>query len=223
MSPARRPRDGPLPPRGLIIALLALPQIAETILAPALPDLARHWRVDAGTAQSVMGVFFLGFAVGVLLWGHLADAWGRRPALLGGLATGLAGTLAALLATRYELLLLGRFIQALGLATCSVTTQTLLRDRLSGAPLTRYFVTLGAVLAWSPALGPLAAIGLGPAGLPGRADGHRAGRRAGAAGRAARCCRKPAAGPPAPSRCPPWPGGCWATDRCAARPCRSPA
>ncbi|SSW65635.1 Inner membrane transport protein YdhC [Achromobacter agilis] len=155
MSPALRLRDG-LPPRGLIIALLALPQIAETILAPALPDLARHWRLDAGAAQSVMGIFFLGFAVGVLLWGHLADAWGRRPALLGGLAVGLAGTLCALFAPRFEIVLLGRFIQALGLATCSVTTQTLLRDRLRGEPLTRYFVTLGAVLAWSPAAGPLA-------------------------------------------------------------------
>lgn len=146
--------DG-LPPRGLVIALLALPQIAETILAPALPDLARHWRLDAGAAQSVMGVFFLGFALGVLLWGHLADAWGRRPALLAGLATGLAGTLCALIAPSFEGLLFGRFIQAAGLATCSVTTQTLLRDRLAGDALTRYFVTLGAVLAWSPAVGPL--------------------------------------------------------------------
>jgi len=154
-SPFLPPRDG-LPPRGLIIALLALPQIAETILAPALPDLARHWRLDAAAAQPVMGVFFLGFAVGVLLWGHLADAWGRRPALLGGLTVGLAGTTGALLAPDIGLLLLGRFVQALGLATCSVTTQTLLRDRLSGEPLTRYFVTLGAVLAWSPAVGPLA-------------------------------------------------------------------
>jgi len=155
MSPALHARGG-LPPRGLIIALLALPQIAETILAPALPDLARHWRLDVGAAQSVMGIFFLGFAAGVLLWGHLADAWGRRPALLGGLALGLAGTLCALFAPRFEALLLGRFLQALGLATCSVTTQTLLRDRLHGERLTRYFVTLGAVLAWSPAVGPLA-------------------------------------------------------------------
>lgn len=149
------PRGG-LPPRGLVIALLALPQIAETILAPALPDLARHWRLDAAAAQPVMGVFFLGFAVGVLLWGHLADAWGRRPALLSGLAVGLAGTVGALLAPDFGLLLLGRFVQALGLATCSVTTQTLLRDKLGGESLTRYFVTLGAVLAWSPAAGPLA-------------------------------------------------------------------
>ena len=39
-----------------------------------------------------MGIYFLGFAAGVLLWGWLCDAWGRRPALLAGLCTGLAGT-----------------------------------------------------------------------------------------------------------------------------------
>lgn len=145
----------PLPPRGLVIALLALPQIAETILAPALPDLARHWRLDAAATQPVMGIFFVGFAVGVLLWGLLADAWGRRPALLAALATGLAGTLCAIAAQNYAWLLAGRFIQALGLAACSVVTQTMLRDCLAGERLTRYFVTLGAVLAWSPAVGPL--------------------------------------------------------------------
>ncbi|MCR2365396.1 hypothetical protein NSR35_25995, partial [Salmonella enterica] len=60
---------GAPPPSWLVIALLALPQIAETILAPALPDLARHWRLDAAATQPVMGVFFVGFAAGVFLWG----------------------------------------------------------------------------------------------------------------------------------------------------------
>ncbi len=158
MSHTAPPAHGPaaLPPRWLVIALLALPQIAETILAPALPDLARHWRLDAAATQPVMGIFFVGFAGGVLLWGLIADAWGRRPALLAALATGLAGTLCASAAPDYAWLLAGRFVQALGLAACSVVTQTLLRDCLTGAPLTRYFVTLGAVLAWSPAVGPLA-------------------------------------------------------------------
>lgn len=155
MQPDIHPSRNGLPPSALILALLALPQIAETILAPALPDLARHWQLDASAVQPVMGIFFLGFAGGVLLWGHLADVWGRRPALLAGLLAGLAGTACALTAPSFELLLLGRFIQAAGLATCSVTTQTLLRDRLSAEALTRYFVTLGAVLAWSPAVGPL--------------------------------------------------------------------
>lgn len=149
------PAGGVPPPPWLVIALLALPQIAETILAPALPDLARHWRLDAAATQPVMGVFFVGFAAGVLLWGLLADIWGRRPAMLAGLATGLAGTLCALAAPHYPALLGGRFVQALGLAACSVVTQTALRDCLDGPRLTRTFVTLGAVLAWSPAVGPL--------------------------------------------------------------------
>ena len=154
-APLSPRRDG-LPPAALLIALLALPQAAETILAPALPDLARHWRLDAALTQSVMGIYFLGFAAGVLLWGWLCDAWGRRPALLAGLCTGLAGTLCAAWAPGFEALLAGRFVQALGLATCSITTQTMLRDRLQGEALTRCFIMLGAVLSWSPALGPLA-------------------------------------------------------------------
>ena len=81
---------------------------------------------------------------------------GRRPALLAGLCTGLAGTLCAAWAPGFEALLAGRFVQALGLATCSITTQTMLRDRLQGEALTRCFIMLGAVLSWSPALGPLA-------------------------------------------------------------------
>jgi MFS family permease len=144
-----------LPPKWLIIALLALPQVAETILAPALPDLARDLHLDAAQTQWVMGIFFLGFAVGVFVWGRVADRWGRRPAMLAGLIAALLGTVAAANAAGYEAILLGRFVQALGLATCSVTTQTILRDRLSGDALTRYFVTLGIVLAWSPAIGPL--------------------------------------------------------------------
>lgn len=154
-SPSSSSGPRALPPTWLVIALLALPQVAETILAPALPDLARHWRLDAAATQPVMGIFFVGFAAGVLLWGHLADTRGRRPALLAGLALGLAGTLCALAAPAYPWLLAGRFLQALGLAACSVVTQTVLRDCLDGPRLTHYFVTLGTVLAWSPAVGPL--------------------------------------------------------------------
>jgi MFS family permease len=145
-----------LPPKWLIIAWAALPQLAETILAPALPSLARVWRLDPGHTQWVMGIFFLGFSAGVFMWGHVSDRWGRRPALLLGLALALAGTMGVGLAPNYEWLLLGRFVQALGMATCSVTTQTILRDQLAGVALNRYFVTLGMVLSWSPAVGPLA-------------------------------------------------------------------
>ena len=144
-----------LPPMWLLIAAVALPQIGETIFAPSLPDLAQYWHLNAATTQWVLGIFFFAFAPGVWLWGQVADRFGRRPALVGGLALALLGTLVCHWAPEFWVLLLGRAIQALGLATCSVTTQTVLRDRLQGAELVRGFVSVGIVLSWSPAVGPL--------------------------------------------------------------------
>ena len=93
---------------------------------------------------------------------------GPRPALLAGLCTGLAGTLCAAWAPGFEALLAGRFVQALGLATCSITTQTMLRDRLQGRgadPLLhhagrRAVLVAGAGAAGGPAAG-------GPGGFRG--------------------------------------------------------
>lgn len=102
-----------------------------------------------------MALFFVGFAPGIWLWGWLADRLGRRPALLGGLGLAALATFGAWASTDYSYLLACRLVQGLGLATCSVTVQASLRDVLQGPALMSYFVTLGAVLAWSPAVGPL--------------------------------------------------------------------
>ncbi|HFX3593065.1 TPA: MFS transporter, partial [Pseudomonas aeruginosa] len=48
--------DRPRPPLLLVLALLALPQVAETILSPALPALASHWRLDDATSQWTMAL-----------------------------------------------------------------------------------------------------------------------------------------------------------------------
>ena len=149
--------DRPRPPLLLVLALLALPQVAETILSPRC--LASHWRLDDATSQWTMALFFVGFAPGIWLWGWLADRLGRRPALLGGLGLAALATFGAWASTDYSYLLACRLVQGLGLATCSVTVQASLRDVLQGTALMSYFVTLGAVLAWSPAVGPSAASG----------------------------------------------------------------
>lgn len=144
-----------LPPRWLVIALIALPQVGETLFVPALPNIAQHWQRDSAQLQWVLSFFFLGFAPGIWFWGRLCDTWGRRPVMLTALGIASASTLGCLFVPNYELMLVCRFLQGFGLATCSVTTQTVLRDRLSDTKLVDYFVTIGMVLAWSPALGPI--------------------------------------------------------------------
>lgn len=94
--------DRPRPPLLLVLALLALPQVAETILSPALPALASHWRLDDATSQWTMALFFVGFAPGIWLWGWLADRLGRRPALLGGLGLAALATFGTKKEEKYE-------------------------------------------------------------------------------------------------------------------------
>ncbi|MGY3960250.1 multidrug effflux MFS transporter [Aeromonas popoffii] len=142
-----------LPPLWLVVGLMMFPQIVETIYSPVLTQIATQFRVSDGQASQTLSVYFLAFAVGVVCWGRLCDLIGRRPAMLAGLLTYGAGTLLALLANRFEVLLLARVISAFGAAVGSVVTQTMLRDCYQGSELARVFSVMGIALSQSPVLG----------------------------------------------------------------------
>ncbi|AFN32979.1 TPA: MFS transporter [Klebsiella michiganensis] len=137
----------------LVTALLMFPQIAETIYSPALTDISARFSVSAPQAAQTLSVYFIGFAVGVLLWGGFSDRYGRRPALLAGLGVYALGCLMALWATDFSLLLAARIVTAAGAATGSVVTQTVLRDCYRGRQLAGIFSFIGLALAVSPAVG----------------------------------------------------------------------
>lgn len=137
----------------LAVALLMFPQIAETLYSPVLTDISEHFRVTAEQASLTLSLYFIGFAAGVLVWGRLCDTLGRRPALLLGLAVYALSAVVALLTHHFTVLLLARVCSAFGAAACSVVVQTLLRDKVSGAALTRLFNIIGIALAISPAIG----------------------------------------------------------------------
>lgn len=144
----------------LAIALLMFPQIAQTLYSPALSDLGLALAVSPQQAAQTLSVFFLAFAVGVVIWGRLSDRLGRRLTLLAGLALYAVATGLALSARRFEALLLAQAVAAFGAAVASVVTQTVLRDRYRGAELARVFSLVGIALAASPALGLVAGTGL---------------------------------------------------------------
>jgi MFS family permease len=93
----------------LVTALLMFPQIAETIYSPALTDISAQFS-SAPQAAQTLSVYFIGFAVGVLLWGGFSDRYGRRPALLAGLGVYALGCLMALWVTDFSLLLAARIV-----------------------------------------------------------------------------------------------------------------
>ncbi len=142
-------------PLGLLIALVAMPQISETIYTPALPSVASSLGASAHWVEATLSIYFLGFAAGVLLWGAVSDYWGRRPTMLVGLVLYALGTFFCGTSMDVAQLLTWRFVQAFGASVGSIITQTMLRDAYSGEERSRIFSVISGALAFSPAIGPL--------------------------------------------------------------------
>ena len=139
----------------LLIFLVGFPQISETIYTPSLPELAENLNATGNEMQQTLSIYFFGFALGVLLWGILSDKIGRRPSMLYGIVMYIVGSIGCLLSYNVELLLLSRVIQAAGAAAGSIVTQTVMRDCYDDSRRPQMFAKISAVLAFSPAIGPL--------------------------------------------------------------------
>ncbi len=137
----------------LAVALLMFPQLAQTLYSPALGDIGQAFAVGPERAGQTLSVYFLAFALGVVVWGRSCDRWGRRPVMLAGLGLYVAASVLALGVSTFNGLLLAQALAAFGAAVASVVTQTVLRDRYHGAQLAQMFSVMGIALAASPALG----------------------------------------------------------------------
>ncbi len=113
------PGDSPAAPRRwLLLALLtvAYGMGAFGILgvSPLLPSLVEGFRLTRLDVAFVVPSVYLGGLLFSLPAGHLADRWGVRPTLLGGLALGAVGLAVAAAAPRFGLYLLCIFVAGAG-------------------------------------------------------------------------------------------------------------
>lgn len=139
----------------LLVCLVGFPQISETIYTPSLTEIATSYGVSLNLAQMTLSIYFLAFAAGVFFWGVSSDYLGRRKAMNFGIFIYILGCLVCLISSNITVLFIGRFIQAFGASTGSVTTQTILRDNYHGKNRHQLFAKISAALAFSPAIGPL--------------------------------------------------------------------
>ncbi|MCB2009215.1 MAG: multidrug effflux MFS transporter [Geminicoccaceae bacterium] len=119
----------------LITSLTAL--TIDTML-PALAAIGRDFGVeDPRDTQMIVSIMVLGMMVGELFFGSLADALGRKNAIMIGLAIYAAGTLMTLFSGSMEILLAGRFVQGIGVSGPKIASRAILRDRFEGDALAR--------------------------------------------------------------------------------------
>src|ERR671912_528851 len=102
-------RSGPRETVALLAGLMALNAFAIDAMIPALPAIgAELGAASDNQRQLVVVAYFIGFGSTQLMWGPLADRFGRKPILAAGvvlytafaLLCGLAGSFALLIASR---------------------------------------------------------------------------------------------------------------------------
>ena len=100
---------------GVLALLMGLQPVTTDLMLPALPALAADLRAPMALVQLTMSALILAFGLSQLVWGPLADRFGRRPVLLLGLALYTLASLVAALAGSVEAVVVGRALQGAGL------------------------------------------------------------------------------------------------------------
>ncbi|MEQ8355602.1 MAG: multidrug effflux MFS transporter [Kiloniellaceae bacterium] len=139
----------------LLTAMVALGPISTDLYLPSLPAIGAGFGVSAAEVQLTLSVFLAGFAFSQLVYGPLSDRFGRRPVILGGLALYLAATAACALASDIELLILARFLQAVGACVGPVLGRAVVRDIYGRDRAARMLSYMGMAMALAPAFGPI--------------------------------------------------------------------
>ena len=112
----------------LLAMLLSLQPISTDLYLPALPTLTAALGSTIAGAQLTLGVLSLAFGVAQMLCGPLADRYGRRPVLDGGLWLYVGASLASALAPNITWLVVARGVQGAAMAAGVVGARAMLRD-----------------------------------------------------------------------------------------------
>lgn len=114
-----------------LTVLCSFASMGAILMTPALPAIAAYFEITAGKSQLTVSAFLFGYAIGQIIYGPIANRFGRKPAFYIGIAIATLGSLLSTLASpiySFYLLIFGRFLEALGASAGLVVCFTLVND-----------------------------------------------------------------------------------------------
>jgi len=103
----------------LLASILALSPLAIDSYLPAMPQLATAFATDISIVQNTLSIYLFGYAMGLIVFGPLADKVSRRLLVITGLSGFLLCSMALILSQTIHQFFLFRFLQAF---ICSAAT-----------------------------------------------------------------------------------------------------
>ena len=162
-STAAKPkvRAGPREMVALLAGLMALNAFAIDAMIPALPAIGEELGVARDNdRQLVVIAYMAGFGSTQLIWGPLADRFGRKPVLAAGVALYTLFALLCGLAGSFALLIAARALQGASAAVTRILIVTVVRDLYEGEAMARIMSLVFMVFMVVPVLAPLVGQGI---------------------------------------------------------------
>ncbi|HKK33450.1 MAG TPA: Bcr/CflA family efflux MFS transporter [Desulfomicrobiaceae bacterium] len=138
----------------LILLLTAFPALSTDMYLPAIPTLCEVWSVSLPLANLSLTAFFASFSIFLLIHGPLADQYGRRPILLGGVSIYIASCLACAASMSVTMLILARIFQAFGAAAAASMSLALAKDLYEGDARKKLLAYIGVLVPLCPMIAP---------------------------------------------------------------------
>ena len=117
----------------LMAALMSIVALSIDAVLPALPDIGDFLSVkDATDNPKLITSIFLGLGFGQLIFGPLSDSFGRKPIVYIGFVVFIIASIICVTTKNFEMMIFGRILQGVGLASPRTMCIAMVRDSYSG-------------------------------------------------------------------------------------------
>jgi DHA1 family bicyclomycin/chloramphenicol resistance-like MFS transporter len=122
---------------------------------PSFPDIEAEFGISRAILTQSLAVYLLAFAISTLVWGPVADRFGRRLVILSSMAVYTLASIGCALADSADMLLFLRVVQGLTASGGVVAARAMIRDANSAEDARRAMSQVVLYFALAPAIAPL--------------------------------------------------------------------
>lgn len=139
----------------LICLFSSAGQLAIDIYVPSLPAMAHYFATSPQAIQWTVSGYMMAYAFGQLVFGPIADAYGRKPVLGFGLLLFTLGCVLSLAAPNLETFVIARCLQGFGIATTNLLAKTIITDSFVGQAMMHAFTYMSITWGLAPIVAPV--------------------------------------------------------------------
>lgn len=139
----------------LMASLMSIVALSIDALLPALPQISESLGTEnINDNQFLITMIFLGIGFGQLVFGPLSDSFGRKPIVYAGFTLFIIASTICLTTKSFEMMIFGRVLQGIGLASPRTMSISMVRDSYHGDYMAKILSIVVMVFILVPVIAP---------------------------------------------------------------------